>query len=55
MGEKFEERMAAREEVAEKEEKVSLLDDLKTKKGEVAKAPKKDSPNKAGKDKVEAL
>ena len=55
LGEKFEERMAAREEVAEKEEKVSLLDDLKTKKGEVAKAPKKDSPNKAGKDKVEAL
>ncbi len=52
IGEKFEERKASREETAEKDaDKGSLLDDLKAKKEEVAKAPKKDPPEKEGKTK----
>ncbi len=51
LAEKFVERQESREEAAEKEadaeEKGSLLDDLKAKKDEVSKAPKKDAPEKS--------
>ena len=50
LAEKFVERQESREEAAEKEveteEKGSLLDDLKAKKDEVSKAPKKEAPEK---------
>ena len=50
LAEKFVERQESREEAAEKEveteEKGSLLDDLKAKKDEVSKVPKKEAPEK---------
>ena len=57
LGKKFVERQLERgEQAIEKEEKDSLLDDLKAKKEEVAKAPKKEAVEKAAKSKgVEAI
>lgn len=49
LGEKFVERQNQREEVAEKEEKGSVLGELKAKKDEVAKAPKKDPAERTSK------
>ena len=52
LGEKFVERQSERDEVApEKDEKASLLGDLKAKKEEVAKTPKKESIDKGVKAK----
>ncbi|MBP5179622.1 MAG: hypothetical protein J6X94_00785 [Lachnospiraceae bacterium] len=51
LGEKFVERMAERDGPADKDEKASVLDDLKTKKDEAAKAPKKETVEKAAKKK----
>ena len=51
LGEKFVERQAQREEVAEKEEKGSVLGELKAKKEEVAKTPKKETIDKGAKTK----
>ena len=52
LGEKFIERMSEREEdTAEKDEKSSVLDDLKAKKEEVAKIPKKEAVDKGVKTK----
>ncbi len=51
LGEKFVERQAEREEAAEKEEKGSLLSELKAKKEEVAKTPKKEHIDKGSKSK----
>ena len=52
LGEKFVERQSERgEQDIEKDEKESLLDDLKAKKEEVAKAPKKEAVEKAAKSK----
>ena len=51
LGEKFVERQAQREEVAEKEEKGSVLGELKAKKEEVAKTPKKETIDKGAKAK----
>ncbi len=52
LGEKFVERQSERgEQDIEKDEKESLLDDLKAKKEEVAKAPKKEAVEKASKSK----
>ena len=52
LGEKFVERQNERDEPdMEKDEKGSVLDDLKAKKDEIAKAPKKESVDKATKDK----
>ena len=56
LGEKFVERQAQREETelkdsTEKDEKNSLLDDLKAKKEEVSKTPKKDNKEKGAKTK----
>ena len=52
LGEKFVERQNEREEVtAEKDEKPSIIDDLKAKKEEVAKLPKKDAIDKGAKAK----
>jgi len=52
LGEKFVERQSERgEHDIEKDEKESLLDDLKAKKEEVAKAPKKEAVEKAAKSK----
>ncbi len=61
LGEKFVERQAEKQSEKEtdiseeKTEKGSLLEDLKSKKEEVAKAPKKDAPEKATKAKGEEL
>lgn len=56
LGEKFVERQNEREEAAEKEEKGSVLGELKAKKEEVAKTPKKETIDKGAKTKVgEAL
>ena len=51
LGEKFVERQNEREEAAEKEEKGSVLGELKAKKEEVAKTPKKETIDKGGKTK----
>ena len=51
LGEKFVERQNQREEAAEKDEKKSVLGDLKAKKEEVAKAPKKETIDKGAKAK----
>lgn len=52
LGEKFVERQNEREEVTpEKEEKASVLDDLKAKKEEVARTPKKEAIDKGAKTK----
>ncbi|SCY23298.1 hypothetical protein SAMN02910451_01852 [Butyrivibrio hungatei] len=52
LGEKFVERQSERgEQDIERDEKESLLDDLKAKKEEVAKAPKKEAVEKAAKSK----
>lgn len=51
LGEKFVERQNQREEAAEKEEKGSLLGELKAKKEEVAKTPKKEAIDKGAKAK----
>ena len=52
LGEKFVERQNEREDVTpEKEEKASILDDLKAKKEEVAKIPKKEAIDKGAKTK----
>ncbi|WP_242945145.1 DUF5688 family protein [Oribacterium sp. C9] len=52
LGEKFVERQNERDEPdMEKDEKGSVLDDLKAKKDEIAKAPKKESVDKSTKDK----
>ena len=51
LGEKFVERQAQREEAAEKEEKASVIGELKAKKEEVAKAPKKENIDKGAKTK----
>ncbi len=51
LGEKFVERQNQREEAAEKEEKGSLLGELKVKKEEVAKTPKKEAIDKGAKAK----
>ncbi len=54
LAEKFVERQESRDKAAEKEEaeeKGSLLDDLKAKKDEVSKSPKKDAPDKVSKSK----
>ena len=52
LGEKFVERQNEREEVtAEKDEKPSIIDELKAKKEEVAKIPKKDAIDKGAKAK----
>lgn len=51
LGEKFEARQAAKEATAEKEEKGSLIDELKAKKEEVAKQPKKEEAARAGRSK----
>ena len=51
LGEKFVERQAQREETAEKEEKGSVLGELKAKKEEVAKTPKKETIDKGAKAK----
>ena len=59
LGEKYVERLSEKEEakdsLGEKTEKSSVLDDLKTKKDEVAKQPKKDVVEKAAKAKAEEL
>ena len=56
LGEKFVERQAAKEaEMDDKSEKGSVLDDLKAKKDEVAKQPKKEAVDKATKSKGEEL
>ena len=47
LGEKFVEREAAKDSVEKSEEKSSVLGDLKAKKEEVAKQPKKDAVDKA--------
>jgi len=47
LGEKFVEREAAKDSVEKSEEKTSVLGDLKAKKEEVAKQPKKDAVDKA--------
>ena len=51
LGEKFVERQAQREEAAEKEEKGSILGELKAKKEEVAKTPKKETIEKGARAK----
>ena len=51
LGEKFVERQAQREEASEKEEKGSVLGELKAKKEEVAKTPKKETIDKGAKAK----
>ena len=51
LGEKFVERQNEREEAAEKEEKESVLGELKAKKEEVAKTPKKETIDKGAKTK----
>ena len=51
LGEKFVERQNEREEAAEKEEKGSVLGELKAKKEEVAKIPKKETIDKGAKTK----
>lgn len=51
LGEKFVERQNQREEAAEKEEKASVIGELKAKKEEVAKAPKKETIDKGAKTK----
>lgn len=51
LGEKFVERQAQREETAEKEEKGSVLGELKAKKEEVEKTPKKETIDKGAKAK----
>ena len=51
LGEKFVERQNQREETAEKEEKGSVLGELKAKKEEVAKTPKKETIDKGAKAK----
>lgn len=51
LGEKFVERQNQKEEAAEKEEKGSLLGELKAKKEEVAKTPKKEAIDKGAKAK----
>jgi hypothetical protein len=51
LGEKFVERQAQREEATEKEEKGSVIGELKEKKEEVAKAPKKENIDKGEKAK----
>ncbi len=51
LGEKFVERQNQREEATEKEEKASVIGELKAKKEEVAKAPKKDTIDKGAKTK----
>ena len=52
LGEKFVERQNEREEATpEKDEKPSIIDDLKAKKEEVAKIPKKDAIDKGAKAK----
>ena len=51
LGEKFVERQNQREEAAEKEEKTSVLGELKAKKEEVAKTPKKETPGRDSKSK----
>ena len=51
LGEKFVERQNEREEAAEKEEKGSVLGELKAKKEEVAKTPKKETIDKGAKTK----
>ena len=51
LGEKFVERQNEREEAAEKEEKGSVLGELKAKKEEVAKTPKKEAIDKGAKTK----
>ncbi len=51
LGEKFVERQIEREEAAEKEEKGSVLGELKAKKEEVAKTPKKETIDKGAKTK----
>ena len=51
LGEKFVERQNQREETAEKEEKKSVLGELKAKKEEVAKTPKKETIDKGAKAK----
>lgn len=51
LGEKFVERQNQREETAEKEEKASVIGELKAKKEEVAKAPKKETIDKGAKTK----
>ena len=51
LGEKFVERQAQREEAVEKEEKGSVLGELKAKKEEVAKTPKKETIDKGAKAK----
>ena len=57
LGEKFVERQSKKEAgiEAEASEKGSVLDDLKVKKDEVAKQPKKEAPEKATKSKGEEL
>ena len=51
LGDKFVERQNQREEAAEKEEKKSVLGELKAKKEEVAKTPKKETIDKGAKAK----
>ena len=51
LGDKFVERQNQREETAEKEEKKSVLGELKAKKEEVAKTPKKETIDKGAKAK----
>ena len=51
MADKFEERQAERDAEERDSDKGSLLDDLKAKKEEVAKAPKKDHIDKGAKAK----
>ena len=51
LGEKFVERQNQREEATEKEEKGSVIGELKEKKEEVAKAPKKENIDKGEKAK----
>ena len=51
LGEKFVERQNQREEAAEKEEKASVIGELKAKKEEVAKAPKKENIDRGAKTK----
>ena len=59
LGEKFVERQSEKEagvdSLDEKSEKGSVLDDLKTKKDEVAKQPKKEAAEKTTKSKGEEL
>ena len=51
LGEKFVERQNQREEAAEKDEKASVIGELKAKKEEVAKTPKKETIDKGAKTK----